>query len=249
MRCLCFLAVIATSAAAQSATSAAVANYAGFTGAAPVAPGSIASAYGTFGSVAIASASTLTPMPKEISGIRVRVAGQDVPLYFVSSGQINFVVPVSAAPGRHEVEVLQGPNVIARGSVVVWDLGPGLAVSNPSPESMQGIVQNQDFSVNGLNARAKRGEIIQIYATGCGQTNPGLPEGAPPTQLSTAVANVQVFVANERANVSFAGAHPLFPGVCQINAAVPDKGYITGQTPLYFTVNGLPSNQVSFWVE
>jgi uncharacterized protein (TIGR03437 family) len=188
-------------------------------------------------------------MPKEISGVTVRVAGQDAPLYFVSGAQINFVVPVSAGPGRQDVEILQGGVAIARGSVVVWDFGPGLAVSNPAPESLQGIVQNQDFSVNGMNARARRGETIQIYATGCGQTNPGLPEGAPPAQLSPAVANVQVFVANERANVLFAGAHPLFPGVCQINAAIPDKAYITGQTPLYFTVNGLPSNQVSFWVE
>ena len=249
MRCLCLLAVIAVSAGAQTTNSAAVANYAGFTGAAPVAPGSIASAYGNFGSVAVTSAPTLSPMPKEIAGIRVRVAGQDAPLYFVSSGQVNFIVPVTAAPGRHEVEVLQGGSVIARGSVIVWDVGPGLAVSNPAPASMQAIVQNQDFSVNGSSAPARRGEVIQIYATGCGQTNPGLPEGEPPAQLSPAVANVQVFVANERANVLFAGAHPLFPGVCQINAAVPEKPYITGQTPLYFTVNGLPSNQVLFWVE
>ena len=224
-------------------------NYAGFTGTAPLAPGSIASAYGTFGAIPTTSAAVLNPMPREIAGVRVRVGSQDAPLYFVSSGQINFVVPVATAPGRQTVQVTSGGNVIATGTVLVWDFGPGLAVSNPAPNSLQGILQNQDFATNGENARARRGEAIIIYATGCGQTQPGLPDGAPPSQLSRAAGSVEVFVANDKADVQFAGAHPLYPGICQINAVVPNKAYLSGRVPLYFTVNGLPSNQVTFWVE
>lgn len=188
-------------------------------------------------------------MPREIAGLRVRVGGQDAPLYFVSSGQINFVIPIGVAPGQQTVEVVSGGNVISRGNVLVWDFGPGLAVSDPRPASMQGIVQNQDFAVNGTNARAKRGEVISIYATGCGQTQPALADGAPPAQLSRATATVEVYVANDKAEVQFAGAHPLYPGICQINAVIPNKAYLSGQSPLYFTVNGMPSNAVAVWIE
>lgn len=234
---------------AQTPGTVTVVNYAGFTGNAPIAIGSIASAYGSFGQVANTSAPTLNPMPRELAGLRVRIGGQDAPLYFVSSGQINFVVPVTSASGRQTVQVLSGTTVVATGTVVVWDVGPGLAVSNPAPSSMQGIIQNQNFAVNGENARAKRGEVVSIYATGCGQTQPGLSEGAPPAALSRTVGNVEVHVANDKAEIQFAGAHPLYPGICQINAVIPNRTYLTGRTPLYFTVNGLPSNEVAIWVE
>ena len=249
MKLLALPAALAVGAFLCPAQTVTVANYSGLTATAPIAPGSIASAYGAFGSVTTTSAPTLNPMPKEIAGLRVRVAGQEAPLYFVSTGQINFVVPIETASGRQAVEVVSAGNVISRGTVLVWDFGPGLAVSDPAPNRLQGIIQNQDFSINSQSARARRGQVIQIYATGCGRTSPAIQDGVPPTQLSSAIGTVEVFVANDRANLQFAGAHPQFPGVCQINAIVPDKAYLAGQTPLYFVINGLPSNQVSFWVE
>ena len=233
---------------AQTVGTVNVANYAGFTGTFPVAPGSIASAYGTFGNITTTSAPTLSPMPKELAGIRIRVGGQEAPLYFVSGGQINFVVP-AVGFGRQEVEVVSGGNVVARGVVLVWEVGPGLAVSDPAPNRLQGIIQNQDFTTNSEGARARRGQFIYIYATGCGATSPAAPVDAPPAGLSPAVGTVEVFVANDKANVQFAGAHPQFPGICQINATVPERAYLTGRVPLYYTINGVPSNQVLFWVE
>jgi uncharacterized protein (TIGR03437 family) len=103
--------------------------------------------------------------------------------------------------------------------------------------------------VNGQNARARRGEVIQIYATGCGATNPPLEDGVPPTQLSTVVAPVKVYISVDEAQVQFAGAHPQFPGICQVNAFVPNKPYITGQVPVVVEVAGLASNPVTVWVE
>jgi uncharacterized protein (TIGR03437 family) len=251
MRFVALPAALAASAVlclAQSAGTVTVANYSGLTSTFPIAPGSIASAYGEFGNVETTSATTLSPMPREIAGIRVRLGGQDAPLYFVSKGQINFVVP-AVGPGRQTVEVVSREAVIARGSVFVWDVGPGLAVSDPAPNRLQGIIQNQDFATNNQESRARRGQYIIIYATGCGATNPAAPVDAPPEQVSPTAANVEVLIGNAKANVLFAGASPQFPGICQINAVVPERPFITGQTPLYFTVNHIPSNEVLFWVE
>lgn len=215
----------------------------------PIAPGSIATAFGAFSSVpeAGAAAQTLNPMARELGGVRVRVNGIEAPLYFASRTQINFVVPVGTPVGRQTVEVVAAGNVVNRGTVVVFGLGPALATSNP--QTMQAIVQNQDFSVNAQGQRARRGETIQIYATGCGATTPVSQDGIPPTLLSRATAEVKVLIAAQEAAVPFVGAHPQFPGVCQINAIVPDMQFVTGQVPVLFTVNGVPSNPLNIWVQ
>lgn len=213
-----------------------------------MAPGSIASAFGDFGTVTTTSLASVTPMPKELAGVRLRVDNTEAALYFVSSGQINFVVPPTATEGRKTVEVVRGTSVVARGSVQIFAVGPSLAASAATP-ARPGILQNQDFSVNSATARAKRGEIIQLYATGCGVTNPPSPDAAPPTVLSPAVAAVRGFVSAVPATVQFAGAHPQFPGICQVNLLVPNQPFLTGQVPLTITVNGVASNVVTAWIE
>jgi uncharacterized protein (TIGR03437 family) len=232
----------------QTPAALAVVNYAGYTGTFPVAPGSIASAYGAFGNVATTSAESLNPMPTTLAGLSVRVNNVAAPLYFVSGGQINLVIPVGTPEGRQTVEVVQGGNVIARGTVNVHPVGPGLAQSDTQTTG-QGILQNQDFSINSQTARARRGEVIQIYATGCGATTPALEDGRPPAALSPARAEVKAFIDVREAAVAFAGAHPQFPGICQVNAVVPNVASISGRVTLFLTVNGIASNPVSFWVE
>ena len=225
-----------------------VINYAGYTATFPVAPGSIASAYGDFGNIPVTQLESLNPMPKQLAGVKLRIGGVEAPLYFVSRSQINFVVPVATASGKQTVEVLSGGAVVAKGSVNVYDFGPGLASSDNSA-TRQGIIQNQDYSINGEQSRARRGEIIQIYATGCGATNPPVQDGIPPAAPAPTVAKVQAYVSVVEAVVQYAGAHTLFPGICQVNVQVPDQRFITGQVPVFITVNGIASNPVSVWIQ
>lgn len=233
---------------AQTPAPVTVINYAGYTSTFPVAPGSIASAYGDFGNVATTALTNLNPMPKELAGVKLRVNNVDAPLYFVSSSQINFVVPVATAIGKQAVEVVSGGSVVARGSVNVYDVGPGLASSDNSA-TRQGIIQNQDYGVNSQTVRARRGEIIQIYATGCGATNPAVTDGVPPSAAAHAVAPVKAYLSVSEAVVHYAGAHTQFPGICQVNVAVPNETFITGQVPVFITVNGIASNPVSVWIQ
>lgn len=226
----------------------AVINYSGFNASAPIAPGSIASGYGTFGTVTTTATSTASPLPTSLAGLSVRVNNRIAPLYFVSSGQINFVIPFATESGAQTVEVLNGTTVIARGTVNVWEVFPALASSDTTPTS-QGIIQNQNFSINSQSARAARGEIIQIYATGCGVTSPAVTDGLAPAVLSPTVAKTEAFVANLPAVVQFAGAHPQFPGICQVNVTIPNQPFVTGQTPLFITVGGIASNSVSVWIQ
>ena len=245
---LCGTLLAATTLSLPAQTTVTVVNYAGYTGAFPVAPGSVASAYGDFGNVPATQLTGLSPMPKQLAGVVLRVNGVDAPLYYVSRFQINFVVPLATPVGRNTVEVLSGGTVVARGTVNSYSYGPGLASNDTSP-ARQGLVQNQDFSLNSSTSRARRGEVIQIYATGCGAVTPQGQDGMPPAVLSNAVAAVKVYLSVEEAPLQFAGAHPQFPGICQVNAVVPDRPYLTGQVPLVFSVGGIESNPVSVWIQ
>lgn len=229
----------------------AVINYSGFNTSAPIAPGSLASVYGTFTGVATTSAAALNPLPRSLASVIVRVNSVDAPLYFVSAGQINFVVPFATPTGPQTVEVLNGANVVGRGTVQVFPYFPALASLAPTDATAPGVIQNQDFSINGAGTLARRGEVIQIYATGCGAVAPALADGAPggTSPLNTVGAQVRVFVSVEEAPLLGAVAHPLFPGICQVNAFIPDRPYITGQLTMFVTVNGIASNPVSVWVE
>lgn len=240
-----------------------VVNYSGFTGTFPVAPGSVASVYGDFGNVTTTTTPTVpsaaNPMGVELAGVRVRINNVDAPLYFVSRNQINFVVPAETPNGRHTVQVVSGGNVVASGSVLVFEVGPGLASLVPSDPTRPGVILNQDNSVNGSGTTqgyaskpAARNEIVQIYATGCGALNPSLPNGVPAsgTTASVPVAPVRVIFGAVEVTPSFVGAHSLFPGVCQINAVVPTHAsVINGPVPVFFTVNGVQSNFVTVFVQ
>lgn len=245
-----FLVLVGFSAAilfAQTPGPVTVINYSNLDIKAPVAPGSIASAYGNFGTVATTALTSLNPMPTTLANVRLTVGGVNAPLYFVSANQINFVVPVGTTIGATPIEVLNGSTTVARGTVNVYDFWPALATAG-TDATRPAIAQNQDFGINGREARARRGEVIQFYATGCGVTNPRVTDGVPPAELSRAVADVKVTMSVVEVTPQFAGAHPQFPGICQINAVIPDNSFISGQVPVIVTINGIASNAVSIWV-
>src|SRR3972149_11031809 len=58
----------------------------------PLAPGSIVSIYGTNLATAAGGAAVL-PLPTSLGNATLSVAGQDVPLFYSSSGQINAQLP------------------------------------------------------------------------------------------------------------------------------------------------------------
>jgi uncharacterized protein (TIGR03437 family) len=87
----------------------------------------------------------------------------------------------------------------------------------------QGAILNQDLSINGASNPAAPGEVIVLYGSGAGQTNPAGVDGrlaAPP--LSELTQPVEVFIDGQQAEVLYAGPAPgLAEGILQINARIP----------------------------
>jgi uncharacterized protein (TIGR03437 family) len=87
---------------------------------------------------------------------------------------------------------------------------------------------------------AAAGDLIELYATGCGLTNPVAPDGVLLTTAYPAadLASFQVTIAGKNASVLYAGL--ISPGLWQVNVQVP-SGLIGGDQPLVLSVNGAVS--------
>jgi uncharacterized protein (TIGR03437 family) len=184
------------------------------------------------GAVAPGSLATLFVSLAATSGVEVRFNDTAARLVAVTPNQINLQAPSGIAPGTANLRVLlQGVEVLST-VVQIASSSPGLFLSDVSRVDQPGAILNQDSSLNTAGARARRGEVIQIFATGVGA-------GAP-----------RVFLATENAEVVYSGLSAEFPGLWQLNVRVPDAPSIAKQVPVFVIGDdGSVSNGVTIWVE
>jgi uncharacterized protein (TIGR03437 family) len=210
----------------------------------PVAPGQIVSIFGaglgpeTPASFRLDGSFVVAP---ELEGTRVLFDGVAAPVLATSAGQVNAIVPYGVG-ARQETRVqveYQGRRTadtvipVARSAPAIFTLS--------QTGSGQGAILNQDSTVNGPANPAARGSIIQIFATGGGETNPAgvdgrvtLPRFGP---LPVQVLPVAVTIGGFAAEVLYAGAAPeLVAGVLQVNARVPDQAAPGSAVPVVLTV-------------
>ncbi|MGH9837853.1 MAG: hypothetical protein ACREEM_03625, partial [Blastocatellia bacterium] len=96
---------------------------------AAVAPDSIVAAFGAKLATGTALATTL-PLPTTLGGTAVRVNGQLAPLFFVSPGQVNYVIPSGVAAGAATVMVNAGDGSVSQGTVQISAAAPGVFTAN-----------------------------------------------------------------------------------------------------------------------
>lgn len=214
----------------------------------PVAAGSWATAFGAFAGVTNTQASDV-PLPKTLGGVTVTVDGIEAPLYFVSATQLNFLIPGAATAGLKDVSVRTAGATLT-GRVRVVTTGPGLFTKDNSISPPRGAVLNQDSAENTQNAPARRGQVVQIFATGPGAVSATVADGAnaPATSLVNTRSTPQVFIGGVSANVQFSGLAPNLIGLWQINAFVPEQPFVAGRVPVRVFMDGVDSNEVSIFV-
>ena len=178
---------------------------------------------------------------KELAGTRVLFDGEPAPIIAASSGQVNAIVPYSVA-GRDATTVkveYQGATT-AEFTVPVAEASPAIFTLDRSG-SGPGAILNQDYTINGPNNRAAKGSIVQIFATGEGQTAPAGIDGKIAAMrledLPAPLLPVTVTIGGLDAPVHYAGAAPgLVAGVIQINAEVPRDAASGGAVPIVIRI-------------
>jgi uncharacterized protein (TIGR03437 family) len=191
-----------------------------------LAPGCWMSIYGTNLAPETNQAAAV-PLPHSLSGVSVSVNGVSAPLLFVSSGQINALVPfdIQVAGGSRvpaDVVVTAPQGTSAPHPVFLTAVAPALYTRDMTGKG-PAIVLTPGFQL--LDSVAP-GDTVVVYAAGLGQTDPPAQSdsGGAATEPYNRVpdsAMPEVWVGDQRAEVLFAGLAPGFPGVYQLNLRLP----------------------------
>jgi minor extracellular serine protease Vpr len=97
---------------------------------------------------------------------------------------------------------------------------------------------------------AARGEVVVIYCSGLGRTQPtaNVGEAAPSSPPASALAPVTVTIGGRPATVQFAGLTPGLVGLYQVNVVVPADAPAGGTVPVVVTAGGAASASVTMAV-
>jgi len=212
-----------------------------------IAPGEVISIYGPGIGVAPTPPPPVTNgfFPKTYDGVQVTINGMNMPLLYVSTNQINAVVPMDLATGAGvTVRVIAGASVSP--AFPVW-----LVASAPQAFP---TVLNQDGTINSQTNPAKGGSTFTFYATGWPLNFSGLADGQiATTALDSCAGNCQVSptgnVFAPNATVAYGGVAPgIVAGVTQFNVSFAQLPPSIGTFQFNFLLTGPASVTQSVWV-
>ncbi|MGB7760182.1 MAG: hypothetical protein WBL61_10145 [Bryobacteraceae bacterium] len=235
---------------APSINPAGVLNAASYT--TSLAAGGIASAFATFPvSQMIASGS---PLPTSLSGLSLQVNGATpVPLYFVSSTQVNFQVPWELSGQAQTLMAATVGSATSAGQVVnLAPFAPAIFAMNAKGTG-QGAITDASYNlVDSSNPATAGSSYILIYCTGLGGVTNQPPTGSPaladPLSWTTTIPTVTIGGAPASV-VSFYGLAPGYAGLYQVNAQVPAGSAKGNAVPVTISMGGATSNAVTIAVQ
>jgi uncharacterized protein (TIGR03437 family) len=221
-------------------------------GTAPVAPGSIVSIYGTDMADGTASAVAL-PLPTSLSDVVATIVDSTsvstpLPLFFVSPGQINAMIPATVQSGLAQLSVMT-PSGVVSAPVTIAAVAPGLFSANETGKDAAAA----QFAINYSDGSQSLNNIFQCGAgAGTGSCVPlGLNLSAGPAALvlygtgirnAAALSAVTVTVGNQTLPATYAGPATGFEGLDQVNVLLPPSLAGTGIVNVSVSVAGTVSN-------
>lgn len=197
---------------------------------------------------------TSTPLPIELAGTAVTVRDSVnneklAPLFFVSPGQINFLMPAGLSSGPATVIVANGAGKIASGAVNIAAVAPTLFAANANgrdvaaalvlrvkangeqiyePAAIFDQTQNQ-FVAKPIDLNdASEQVFLVVYGTGW--------------RGRSSLGAVAAQIGGVAAEVLFAGAATGFVGLDQINLRLPQGLAGRGEVDLELMVEGQAAN-------
>jgi uncharacterized protein (TIGR03437 family) len=224
---------------------------------APIAPGSLFVIFGTNLSSKLAQADSI-PLSKNLGGVTVKFVNgsntADAPMLYATPAdpahgqisQINAQVPWNLVPNgvTADVNVIVSHDGLSSppSTITVAPFAPGVFASGG-----RGIVVNLDGTLawpsgSAPNAHpAKPGDLVIVYATGLGNVDSPVADGAASLdRLRNLLTKPVVLVGGLSADVPFFGLSPQFVGVNQLNVVVPNAAP-GDSVPIQIQVGGLTS--------
>jgi len=198
------------------------------------------------------------PYTSELKGTEVRLGDLPLPLHYVSSRQINALIPHALYPNTlHHLLVRRGDTLSVPVQITVAETQPGIYSMNQQGTGQGAIVIAGTSSVAGPpgawpgSRPVRRGEYLSIYCAGVGVVTNPPGDGAPAltSPLSTTLAQPVVLIGGAAAEVTFSGLAPGFVGVYQINVKTAGESPAGNAVPLVVRIGETVSNTVTIAVE
>lgn len=180
--------------------------------------------------------------PLSLDGVHVTVAGTRAPMNYISPGQLNFQAPSDLPAGWVLVEV-ETPEGKDAAFVYAAPEVPGLftiyAENQVAALHPDGVPARQITDNDASGRPAKAGDILAIFGTGFGPTDPDIPSGEIYSGAAplVAAAHVQVFIGGVAAEVQFVGLSAA--GLHQLNVVVP--ALPAGMHNVVMVIGGIPT--------
>jgi uncharacterized protein (TIGR03437 family) len=214
----------------------------------PLAANTVASGFGR--DLATATAAATPPdLPTNLAGTTVTVedsggVSRPAQLYFVSPGQVNFLIPATTALGSATITTTSGDGKSVSTAASIVEFAPALFTVGP------GIAAAYVVRVGPGGAQT----IEPVFAEQSGQivavpidlTSPGqvylilFGTGFDAASATSAVVNVQ----GVGTTVSYAGSQQQYPGLDQVDVLLPQSLAGSGLVSVVLTVAGTPANTV-----
>ena len=226
-----------------------IANVSNADGGYRLAPGSIAVAYGQNLAPSLVPAG-VQPLPPTLAGLTVTVkdsAGVSRPagLYYVSPGQVAYVVPQGTARGVATVTVGNTPS-----AALIAPVGPGLLTADGSGSGVA-LAAAVRASADGTQVPVP---VFQCGSAGCHSVPMDLGSSTDTLVVvfygtgirgRSSLGNVVAQIGGEPAKVLYAGGQSQYDGLDQVNIVVPSSLAGAGEVPVVLTVDGGTANVVT----
>jgi uncharacterized protein (TIGR03437 family) len=193
-------------------------------------------------------------LPLSLDGVSVTVNGKPAPVEYVSQTQINVLAPDGIAIGLANIVVDNEDAISVPFTVQVDTYSPAFftfsppneryiaAVFPPGPGGFAVYVAPTGSLGPGVLSRpAMPGEIVELYATGFGPTNPAPPDGQVFVGAYPTGTPVTVTIGGINAVLLWAGLSS--PGLYQLNVEVPE-GLQSGDAPVAANVGGVQTQDI-----
>jgi uncharacterized protein (TIGR03437 family) len=212
-------------------------------------PEGIAAGFGSNLAPSTAVATT-TPLPTTLNTITVTVNGVNAGLFFVSSGQINYLIPPGTAAGEATVNVLRNGVITHTGKVNVVSVAPAIFTANANGAGVPAAIVLR-VAANGAQTTETLSQFVnnrwQTKAINLGPTGErvflilflsgirGLPNSDGNSSNGVA-ENVRVLIGGVEQTPIFANKQGGLIGVDQINVEIPRE--LLGRGKIKATVLG-----------
>jgi uncharacterized protein (TIGR03437 family) len=211
-------------------------------------PGEIVSVFGTDMTPALAPAISV-PLPIMLTGTSATVDNFNVPLYFVSPGQLNVQIPWEAAGENDATLMVFNNGASATFDFTVASYAPGIFTMNAQGTG-QGAILNSSYQIADASNPAAPGSYVQLYCTGLGAVSNTPLDGAasPSNPLAETTTTPTVTIGGVAGSVLFSGLAPGFVGEYQVNVVVPSGVSAGSAVPVVLSIGGVSSNTVTIAV-